>query len=325
MMKVSRALVVCLFLGQSTTFAQATPEPTESPAAQVAPTPDAKAEASAHFRRGVELFQEEAFRGALVEFERAYAIAPDYRLLYNIGQTKFETQDYLGAIQSYERYLEGGGDDITKERKAVVEGALAALRERVGTVNVLVNRKGAEVFIDDVSVGFTPLGPLRVNVGRHRISARSASGATDAEVVSVAGGDSSEVSLMLIEQVAGGPKEKLPMSMVRKTAIGAWAAGAALLGGALATGLMAKNKQDELDDLRNTPDVTRTALEDKHDEGKTLAVTTDVLIGVGAASAVTGTLLWVFGRKYDEAETKNETAGLRLDLGIRSVGISGAF
>jgi hypothetical protein len=325
MMKVSRVLIACLVLGQSTAFAQATPEPSASPDAQVAPNPDAKAEASAHFRRGVELFQEEAFRGALVEFERAYAIAPDYRLLYNIGQTKFETQDYIGAIQSYERYLEGGGEDITKERKTVVEGALSALRERVGTVNVLVNRKGAEVFIDDVSVGFTPLAPLRVNVGRHRISAKSTGGATDAEVVSVAGGDTSEVSLMLIEQVAGGPKEKLPMSIVRKTAIGTWAAGAALLGGALATGMLAKGKQDELDELRNTPDVTRTALADKHDEGKMLAVTTDVLIGVGVASAVTGTLLWVFGRKYGEAETKKESAGLRLDVGVGSVGVSGAF
>lgn len=76
------------------------------------PSDAAREEASGHFQRGVELFQEGAFRAALVEFERAYGIAPDYRLLYNIGQVKLQLQDYLGATQSYERYLEEGGSEI---------------------------------------------------------------------------------------------------------------------------------------------------------------------------------------------------------------------
>ena len=92
-MKAAGFVVVLCLLLQSSALAQ---------------SPEQKAQASQHFRRGVELFQEEAFRAALAEFQRAYEIAPDYRLLYNIGQTKLELHDYLGAAQSYERYLQAG-------------------------------------------------------------------------------------------------------------------------------------------------------------------------------------------------------------------------
>ena len=62
--------------------------------------------------RGVELYQDEAYRAALIEFERAYEISPDYRLLYNIGGTKLQLQDFLGAARAYERYLTEGGDEV---------------------------------------------------------------------------------------------------------------------------------------------------------------------------------------------------------------------
>lgn len=313
-MKVSRYLIVLSLFIHALAHAQATEV-----------TADAKARASAHFRRGVELFQEEAFRGALVEFERAYSIAPDYRLLYNIGQAKYETQDYLGAIQSYERYLEEGGDEITQERKTAVAAALAALRERVGTIHIIVNRKNAEVFIDDVSVGMSPLIPMRVNVGRHRVSARSAAGATDAEVVSVAGGDTTEVALTLIDPIAGvaAAPEKKPMPAMQKAAIAVWASAGGVLIASLVTGLRAKSAQDDLDDLRNTPDVSRTRLDEQHDKVQRLALTTDVLIGVGAAAAVTGTVMWVLGR--DRTEKKDEHANLRLNVGFGSLGVHGSF
>src|SRR5688500_5179247 len=107
MNKARRFLPLVLVLAWHTAaLAQPTSEPSESQ----------KAEAGAHFNSGVALYQEQAFRAALVEFERAYEIAPDYRLLYNIGQTKLRLQDYLGAVQSYETYLTEGGASIPPER-----------------------------------------------------------------------------------------------------------------------------------------------------------------------------------------------------------------
>ena len=109
----------------------------------------ARLKASLHFQRGVELFQEGAYRAALVEFERAYDIAPDYRLLYNIGQAKLQLQDYLGASQSYESYLVQGGTEISQARRQAITKALERLRKRVGHLAVTANRTGAEVLIDD--------------------------------------------------------------------------------------------------------------------------------------------------------------------------------
>ena len=130
-MKVAGYVLMFCLLFQSRAFAQ--PHDVSE---------QAKVQASQHFRRGVELFQEEAFRAAMAEFQRAYDIAPDYRLLYNLGQTKLELHDYLGAAQSYERYLAAGYLDITPERRAEVEQALAALRERTASVKIAVNRSG---------------------------------------------------------------------------------------------------------------------------------------------------------------------------------------
>src|SRR5687768_17832532 len=131
------AVLVPLLLVSSVAAQPTEPAPPGSEATSApadASAEDKKKEASARFRRGVELFQESAYRAALVEFEKAYEIAPDYRLLYNIGQTKLQLQDYLGATQSYESYLAQGGGEVPPARRDDVEKQLEALRERVGRI-----------------------------------------------------------------------------------------------------------------------------------------------------------------------------------------------
>src|SRR6266478_2010920 len=70
-------------------------------------------EAKTHFKNGADLYDENNFRGALVEFQRAYELAPSYRILFNIGQVEMELQDYAGALTAYARYLREGGPDIS--------------------------------------------------------------------------------------------------------------------------------------------------------------------------------------------------------------------
>ncbi|MBV9946426.1 MAG: tetratricopeptide repeat protein, partial [Myxococcales bacterium] len=45
----------------------------------------ASEDASVHFKRGLQLFDEGDYTLALVEFNRAYQLAPNYRALYNIA------------------------------------------------------------------------------------------------------------------------------------------------------------------------------------------------------------------------------------------------
>src|SRR5580692_5914030 len=62
-------------------------------------------EAGRHFERAVVLYAEADYQGALVEFKRAYATAPNPIVLYNIGETEFQLQDYSGALGAFTRYL----------------------------------------------------------------------------------------------------------------------------------------------------------------------------------------------------------------------------
>src|SRR5271163_3770938 len=58
---------------------------------------DAVAQARQHFTRGVRLYEEDDFRTALIEFNRAYEIAPNWQVLYNIGQAYYQLRDYANA------------------------------------------------------------------------------------------------------------------------------------------------------------------------------------------------------------------------------------
>ncbi|MET0286416.1 MAG: hypothetical protein ABW352_18185 [Polyangiales bacterium] len=288
-------------------------------------------EASVHFERGVQLYKEQAFRAAVIEFQRAYDLAPDYRLLYNLGRTKFQLQDYLGAAQSFEPYLEQGGADIPSERRAQVEEALTSLKTRVARVSVEVNRGGAEVYVDELKVGTAPLASLvLINVGRHRISARAADGAVDAEFIEVAGGDLAQVKLTL-EAPASAPlqarDEQAPLarerwSARRKLALGALVTGGALLAASVATGVLALRDQDRLQDQVDTLGVDRDAVRDQRSKVDTLSLTTDVLIGAGAGFAVTGLVLWLVSGERTERASQ---ASLRLDAGFGSLAVHGRF
>src|SRR5262249_2149673 len=46
---------------------------------------DTRSDADEHFRRGVDLYRDKDYATALVEFQRAYEIAPDIKTLYNIA------------------------------------------------------------------------------------------------------------------------------------------------------------------------------------------------------------------------------------------------
>jgi hypothetical protein len=294
--------------------------------------------AAEHFERGVTLFKEQAYRAAVVEFQRAYDLAPDYRLLYNLGRAKQQLQDYLGAAENYEAYLVQGGSEIALERRTQVEETLASLSNRVARLNVTVNRPGAEVFLDDVKVGVAPLDSLlRTNVGSHRVSARAEDGSTGAQIVDVAGGDIAEVNIKLAEPlraVASRGSElpesapRRPWTLKRKLALTGIVIGGSMLAASIATGVLALHDQSRLHDQVDTLGVSQSAVAKQRDKVDTLSLTTDVLIGAGAACAVLGTVLWLASKDRVEQKTSQRTtsrAGLKLDLGFGSLAVSSRF
>jgi hypothetical protein len=303
------------FLALSTFLASSTFAQQGSP-----PTDEQRREASAHFRRGVDLFREGAYRASLVELRRAYEIAPDYRVLYNIGQVQLQLGDYLGATESYEAYLAQGGGEISPERRADVEKAFETLRERVGRVAVSVNQDGAEVYIDEQRVGVSPMpSTVPVNLGRHRVYARTKDGADASQVIDVAGGDVAQVKLeLLVPKRESAPAASVeepsrPLSPRRKLAIAGWAFGGLALGAAIAAGLSAQGKIDERKDEigKDLPDQGKA--NDLGDSAQRLALTSDVLSVLAVAAVGVGAVLWLVGGGDAEAD---EASGAALSLGV---------
>jgi hypothetical protein len=155
--------------------------------------------ARASFQQGVDLFHEGNFEAALAEFRKAYVTAPSYRLLYNIAQAYFEVHDYVNALKTYQQYLADGGAEIAASRRAQVQEATEKLQSRIAYLEIQVDVAGAEVSVDDVAVGISPLpNPVAVNPGSRRLSAVKA-GLAAAKTITVAGGDHINLALEFLD------------------------------------------------------------------------------------------------------------------------------
>jgi hypothetical protein len=154
-------------------------------------------EARARYERGLQLYNEGASEGALVEFERAYQLAPTYRLLYNIALIRLQLNDYAQALKAFQEYLAEGGTEIASVRRSEVERQLSVLRSKVGRVELVSAARGADVLVDDVVVGRAPLAEaLVLNPGRRRITI-ARGGLSSTAVVTVAGQDHVKVEMSL--------------------------------------------------------------------------------------------------------------------------------
>src|ERR1700761_4169950 len=127
-------------------------------------------EAGKHFQRGVDLYNDGDFRGALVEFKKAYQVWPRANVLYDIGQTEYQLLDYASALKTMERYLAETGPNAA--HRSDVEATVEILRGRVGRVALAIEGGGAgcDITVDDQVMAAAPLDtPLLVSVGMRKI------------------------------------------------------------------------------------------------------------------------------------------------------------
>lgn len=283
-----------------------------TPAFAVDNTPKAPSEATteaarASFQRGVELFHEGNFEAALAEFRKANEIAPSYRILYNIAQTYFEVHDYVNALKYYKQYLADGGADISAPRKNAVEEIIQKLNVRIAFVEVAVNVDGAQVSVDDVPVGISPLdGPIPLNPGARRVSASKAGLAVATRTITVAGSDRQNVALTLrdatasLEGQAGVPlvssasQRSTPSDSNAALVTALAATGVCAVTAGIFGWLTVRAKNDFNHDL-DTLDVPQSQLDSHRSRLRTFALITDI---AAAATVVSGgvSLYFFLGR-----------------------------
>lgn len=311
-----------------------TAAPTSPLFAKPTPADDAtKAEARARIERGKALYAEGAFEAALVEFQRAYELAPSYKILYNIGLIEQQLNDFVASLRAYERYLKEGGKEVAASRKSEVEKSIASLKQSIATVTVKVNVEGADVSIDDVSVGKSPLADgVLVNAGKRRVAATK-DGRSATKVVSVAGGDTTTVSL----DIAASPppltaskstttaadlvEPETPTTKTKVPWIGVAVTGA-LAAGTIVTGILALKASSTLKSDRDTLGASRSVLDDDQSRVKRWSIASDVLLG---ATLVAGGITAYFWLKKPDDSGKTGAATVNVGFTPGALVVAGSF
>jgi hypothetical protein len=264
--------------------------------------------AAAHFRRGVSLYKDGDYGGALVEFRRAYDSSPNFRVLYDIGQSLYQLQRYAEALTAFESYLSQGGSQIAAARRTSVEADLKTLHARVGHVAITVDEPGVEVLVDDHSVGTSPLAsPVLVSVGHRKIVASKSGRPPVEKFVDIAAGDMVKVTLEVAEPpppppvVTMVPAPSPPPVVVRPAgtepdadqakAGGSrgylwipWTATAVFAVGTAVTGALALGAQSSFNSRLGTFPGNAGAITDDRNRANGFALASDVLLAATAVS-----------------------------------------
>jgi PEGA domain len=320
--------------------------------AQQNPTAAERTEAATRFKKGLDLFKDGDAQAALIEFRRAYQLAPNYQVLYNIGQVSFQLQDYPGALAALQKYLLEGGRNIPNARRAEVEKDIEKLRSRVANIEVIVNVPDADVLVDDVNVGKSPLKQsVLVGAGKHRVAVSRAGYTSGSKLVEIASQESQKVTFELTEtqqstpapipaptpepakpgEPSTNPQPSTPAEQGPKNytpAIIAWSATGAVTAGAVITGVLALGASSDLKTLRGMPGQTTATLSAAASKTSNFAVATDVLGGVALAGAGVSIYLTVTASNYASAPAPAATGtvkDLRVGVGPNRLTLSGAF
>ncbi|HEU4406952.1 MAG TPA: PEGA domain-containing protein [Polyangiaceae bacterium] len=128
-------------------------------------------EARDAFDRGGTLFARGRYAEARSEFERAFELGGDARVLYNVAVCEKELGRYARAAARLRESL-ATTVPLPPDYVERARAALELLAPYVGSLSVEASEPGATVFVDSEEVGVSPLrGPLEVDVGRHVVAA----------------------------------------------------------------------------------------------------------------------------------------------------------
>lgn len=300
-------------------------------------------EARKHFQRSKELYDDGDFTGSLKELERSYSAVPNFKLLYNMGQTQIQQLDHAGALRSFRKFLLDGGSEVSEARRGEVLKEIDKLRTRVAELTILVTVEGAEVTVDDVIIGKSPIADsVVVNVGKRRVTATIANHFPATKLVDVAGLDSLTVKLDPQPMVSGpaaantGSPRATNSTVATSTSTAAapvassgrfpvwlpWVATGLLAAGTVVSGVLALQASKDQTTKLGTYGVSAAQLASGATVVKNRALLTDVLLGVTGAAAI-GSLLFTLLRAPDSAPAT--VGSVHFDFGPTGVSLSGQF
>ena len=297
-----------------------------------APSAEATRDAGKHFQRGVALFNEADYAGALVEFKRAHEIAPNPAVLYNIGQTNFQLRSYAAALTAFERYIAEAGSGA--EHRSEAQASVETLRSRVGKIDV-VAPDGAEIMIDDELAGRAPLPPILAAVGKRKLVASKDGRSSSPRYIDISAGETVKTELKIEEAARTQATMVAPLTSppaeVTTRSRGAlpvvlWVTAGALAAGGIATGVVALSASTDLEDERRKFPSSRAALDHDKDRAQTFGLVTDILLGASILTAGAALYFTLTKSRSTVGRLPPRTAdAVRFRMGPSGAAIGGTF
>ena len=195
-MRVGRTIAMSLWLSTAvaafaaTSSGQAPPE--RAPANQ-----GNNVTAVHHYEDGVKAAKSAQWAKARESFLAAWKIKQHFQIAANLGRAELKLRKYRDAAEHLAFFLKEASGATPEELKAA-QAMLDEARAKVGAVSVLVDRPGAQVLVDGVAVGKTPIEQeVFVEPGRRQIEAKLGGFADDRRSLDVVAGASQKVLLTL--------------------------------------------------------------------------------------------------------------------------------
>jgi tetratricopeptide (TPR) repeat protein len=287
-------------------------------------------QAAARFERGVELYGEGNLDAALVQFERAYELIPNYRVLYNLAQIQAERHEYVAALSLYQRYLEQGGDQVPAARRDESRAQIESLREHVAELWVESDVEGAKLFVDDELVGELPLAaPISIDAGVRHVRLDKSGFVPVFRKLKVAGGDRPRLRIPLAQLAAGasdGASAADAPSLPDYRPL--WISSAATLAfaaGAVTMGVLARGANDDLERALDTFPSQPQEVQESRSQLKTYAAAADALGVVSVIALGLSVYFLVAPPRAPLGERKAARASPRLTVRARGLGLVGSF
>ena len=137
------------------------------------------------------------YRGALVEFQRAYELSHNPRVLFNVGVTEKLLTHYARAVDAWDKEQTEGAAQLTPAELQELKNAIAIVQQFVTTIDVDRERGRRDARRSTTTRWARPRssGPVRIDVGKHVLKL-SKEGFVDAvQPVDVASGARTPVTL----------------------------------------------------------------------------------------------------------------------------------
>lgn len=306
----------------------------ESSAPDAAPTDLAKSRAQELLAKGIEAFRARRFKRAIDSFLAAHELYPSAAISFNLARAYESLKDAPAALRFYRDYLRRSPSAADNERISQrIEGLEDQLRARgVQQVSIYSIPTGATLLVDERAVGLTPwTGELAP--GAHKLRLEHEGHLPQQETFELAPHRALELELTLAAEPPPEPpaatpaasastpafRPSLPPADAAPSSTGGssvlpWLAlGAAglTLGGAVYFELASAGAEDDARHARS-----QTEAMDRIESMHGRQTTARVLLGAGAALAVTGGVLFLLsgGEPSGPVALSLSCGGLGCDL-----------